>query len=331
MDLTWLESAQPDHRDVAGAVAVLEAARSVDSPHRPGPTVSAFTASLRHGWDGDPPAVAVASGADGRVIGVLELSLPRWDNTHLGWVEVTVDPLARRKGLGRRLFEAGVERTRDAGRRLVVSESWEQSAGVAFAQAMGLDRASQEVQRRQDLTSLDWERFSHEESPAQPLAAGYDLIRMPGSTPDELLADVVRMTAAINDAPTDDLDIEDEVFSPERIRTFEAAQAAARQRLYRLVARERSTGVLAGHTMVGVDAERPWLAGQWDTSVLREHRGHRLGLVLKIAMLRWLGEVEPQLRTLDTWNAASNAHMVDVNEVLGYQVVATAIAWQRHL
>lgn len=318
-------------RDVAGAVAVLEAARAVDSPHRPSPTVSAFTASLRHGWDGDPPSIAVTRGVHGRVIGVLELSLPRWDNTHLGWVEVSVDPLARRQGVGRRLFEAGVERTRDAGRRLVVAESWEESAGMAFAKALGLERASQEVQRRQDLTTLDWERLSHEESTAQPLAAGYELVQMPGSTPDDLLADVVRMTAAINDAPTDDLDVEDEVFSPERIRAFEAAQTAAAQRLYRLVAREQSTGVLAGHTMVGVDAERPWLAGQWDTSVLREHRGHRLGLALKISMLRWLGEAEPQLRILDTWNAASNAHMIDVNEVLGYQVVATAIAWQCRL
>jgi hypothetical protein len=48
-------------------------------------------------------------------------------------------------------------------------------------------------------------------------------------------------------------------------------------------------------------------------------------------MLRWLGEEEPQLRTLDTWNAASNAHMIKVNEVLGYHVVARGMTWQRHL
>jgi RimJ/RimL family protein N-acetyltransferase len=64
---------------------------------------------------------------------------------------------------------------------------------------------------------------------------------------------------------------------------------------------------------------------------VREHRGHRLGLFLKIAMLRWLAEQEPQLRYLETWNAASNAHMIRVNEILGYQHIAEVIECQRRL
>lgn len=121
------------------------------------------------------------------------------------------------------------------------------------------------------------------------------------------------------------------VFTPERIRTFEAARLANKDRLYRVVARHRGTGLLAGHTMVGVNAEHPGYAWQYDTSVLRVHRGHRLGRLLKIAMLRWLADEERQVRTIDTGNAASNAHMIEVNEVFGYQVVATGIEWQRHL
>ena len=69
----------------------------------------------------------------------------------------------------------------------------------------------------------------------------------------------------------------------------------------------------------------------WAPGPTWAHRGHRLGLVLKIAMLYWLREEEPQLRIVDTWNAASNAHMIRVNEMLGYQVMAEAIVWQRHL
>ncbi len=37
-------------------------------------------------------------------------------------------------------------------------------------------------------------------------------------------------------------------------------------------------------------------------------------------MVAWLAEVEPQLAELTTWNAASNAHMIEVNELLGYRV-----------
>ena len=64
---------------------------------------------------------------------------------------------------------------------------------------------------------------------------------------------------------------------------------------------------------------------------MRGHRGHRLGLRVKIAMLRWLQEAEPKLVVVSTWNAASNDHMIEVNEILGYHVVAGAIAWQQHL
>ena len=89
--------------------------------------------------------------------------------------------------------------------------------------------------------------------------------------------------------------------------------------------------MLAGHTIVGVEGECPWHAGQFDTSVLADHRGHRLGLLLKIAMLRLLRDAEPQLRELITWNAASNEHMIAVNEMLGYEVVATAGAYQQRI
>jgi RimJ/RimL family protein N-acetyltransferase len=327
--LTWLDPGHLDERDVAGAVAVLEASRLADYPHQLGPTVSWFTARLRHGWDGDPPTAGLARDGRGRVVGVVEVSLPTWDNTHTGWVDVTVDPVSRGQGIGRRMFEEGVDRIQAAGRTLLLSESFDLSPGVGFLKAMGLDRASDVVQRRQDLLSPPG--LAETYADAERRTGDYDLLRLPGPVPDELLADVVAMTAAINDAPIDDLDIEDELFSPRRIRAFETSQRAYRRRTYRLVARERRTSELAGHTQVAVEADRPWFGAQLDTSVLRAHRGRRLGLLLKIAMMRWLADVEPQLLLLDTWNAASNAHMIRVNEALGYRVVATAAEWQRHL
>jgi len=331
MEVSWLDPEHLDRRDVDAAVALLEAARQVDCPHELSPTTSAYAARLRHGWDGDPPLAGLARDGSGRAIGVLELALPRWDNTHTGWVELTVGPLVRRQGIGRWLFETGVERIRAAGRSLGIVECFDLPAAVAFAKEMALDRVSEEVQRRQDFRRLDRSRLDRELAAARRHAGGYELVRLPGSTPADMLDDVVEMTAAINDAPIDDFDVEDDVFSPERIRAYEAAEVAQGRRLYRLVARERATGVLAGHTVVAVDQERPGHAEQHDTSVVRAHRGHRLGVLLKIAMVRWLDEVEPQLRVIDTWNAASNAHMIAVNEVLGYSVVAHGIGWQRHL
>ena len=331
MQLTWLDPSSFDQRSVAEAVALLEDARLVDSPHELSWTVSSYSAHLRHGWDGDPPMGALARTAEGRAAGVLEVHLPTYDNKHLGFVLVTVDPAVRRQGIGRELFSIGSERVKEAGRTVLMSDTFDPGPGVAFLEKMGLKQASKDVERRQLLQTLDNGRIDSEFEGAKSHATAYELVRIATPIPEELIDDVVRATHAINDAPTDDLDLEDEVFSPERIRAFEAAAAAAGRRLYRLAVRHRDSGDLAGHTIVAVEIERPWYAHQYDTSVVRAHRGHRLGVLLKAAMLRWLREDEPQLRILDTWNAASNAHMIEVNEVLGYHVIAESSGWQRRL
>ena len=97
------------------------------------------------------------------------------------------------------------------------------------------------------------------------------------------------------------------------------------------MARHRATGELAGHTVVTVDSERPELGDQHDTAVARQHRGHRLGVLLKADMVRWLAEDEPQLETIDTWNAESNDHMVFVNELLGYRIMGRELDFQRRI
>jgi hypothetical protein len=137
------------------------------------------------------------------------------------------------------------------------------------------------------------------------------------------------MAAAINDAPTDDLDIEDEVFSAERMRGYENAQEVRGGRLYRVYARHRATGELAGQTVVVVEEDHPAQGHQHDTSVLASHRGHRLGLLLKVEMCLWLRESEPQLERIDTWNAESNDHMIGVNELMGYRILGREIEYQR--
>ncbi|CAN5541097.1 GNAT family N-acetyltransferase [soil metagenome] len=331
MDLTWLDRENPATGDVDGVLAVYEAARALEMSHWPSNTVSSFRAHLRFGWDGEPSEVAALHDGTGRVIGALEVSLPRRDNVHLGGVGVTVDPPLRRTGLGRSLFQTGIDRLVADGRDVLLSDCFEHSAAMGFLEAMGLKQAAADAERRLDMRELDVERLDREYAAAERHAEAYELVRLPGRVPEQLLDSVVTMTAAINDAPTDDLEVEDEVFTPERIRSFETAQLAHDRRLYRLVARDPVSGELVGHTQVAVEAERPWWGWQFDTTVVPAHRGHRLGLLLKIAMLRWLAVDEPQLRTLDTWNAVSNAHMVHINEVLGYRVVAHGVAWQRHL
>jgi RimJ/RimL family protein N-acetyltransferase len=331
MELTWIDPARLDEGAVDGAFALMVAAQAVDLPSAAPLTRTALLADIRHGWDGDPTIVAVRRDKRCRVVGVMEIGFSTWDNTHLGFVGVTVGPEARGQGIGRALLEAGVDRVRAEGKSLVVTESYRTPAALALCAGLGFELAIASVKRRHDLVALDWGSLDSHYAVAVAAAADYELLHLEGATPDDLLDDVVTMTAAINDAPIDALEVEDEVFSRDRVRAFERGQQERDRRTYRVIARERTTGELAGHTLVSIDRDHPGFAGQFDTSVVRAHRGHQLGLLLKIDMLRWLGDAEPQLRVLDTWNAASNTHMIAVNEQLGYRVVTEGLDWQKHL
>jgi RimJ/RimL family protein N-acetyltransferase len=90
--------------------------------------------------------------------------------------------------------------------------------------------------------------------------------------------------------------------------------------MYTVAAGHEGGGELGGLTEVGVEADVPDWGFQELTAVARAHRGHRLGLLLKIAMQQWLAEAEPQLRRILTGNAGANEHMIAINEALGYQV-----------
>lgn len=331
MHVDWLDLDSFDRRDVDAATAVLEAARALDAPHELAYTAEWVRGYFTHGWDGNPTRLALARDTGGRTVGVLALTWSAYDNFHAADVDVVVDPSARRRGIGRQLFAAGTERVRADGRTLVTAASWDDGPGMAFAKAMGLDRALEEVKRVQDLWDLDRERLADLAREAAAHHQDYEIVALGYPTPPALLTAVADMTAAINDAPLDDLAVEDEVFTPARVVAHEQAQAARGRRRYRLIARHRASGALAGQTVVHVPEAQPWHGLQADTSVVRAHRGHRVGLALKLEMLRRLTEQEPQLRVLETWNAASNSHMIGVNEALGYRVVARQIDWQKHL
>lgn len=311
-------------------VALVNAARRADSPWMHALTEHEAAGELRYGWDMEPadPYLAVH---DGVPVASAVYETNTWDNQHLVWVRFDVHPDHRRRGHGSRVLAALLDRAVAEGRTSVGTDSWDNPGALAFAERHGLPCRSREVNRRQHLAEVDRAALDAMHRDAAAHAAAYEVVRLEGPVPEPLLEAYAVMVAAINDAPLDDLEADDEVYTPARIRAYEQAQALRGLRVRRLYARHRETGDLAGETVVVVDTERPHLAHQHDTSVVRAHRGHRLGLLLKLEMLRWLEEVEPQVRTVDTWNAESNDHMVAVNEALGYRVLGRALAYQRDL
>ncbi len=316
-----------DSELLEGAVALENATHVADSPWVHDQTVEHLVGSMRYGWDGEAPEYHVGL-LDGRVAAVGNVHVSEWDNLDLAWLDVTVHPDQRREGLGSQMWAHVLKRTAELGRSKIGADAWDGTAGEPFLNKQGLVRKSQAINRRQHVEELDLAevRTHHEE--AAGAAAAYELIRIEGHTPVDLLPAMSEMVAAINDAPLDDLEIEDEVFPPERIRAYEEAQIARGYRLHRIVARHRDSGELAGHTVVAVNIARPHIGFQHDTTVVRSHRGHRLGLLLKADMNLVLADAEPALRTVDTWNAESNDHMIAVNEILHYRWMGRGLEMQ---
>ena len=140
------------------------------------------------------------------------------------------------------------------------------------------------------------------------------------------------MSAAINDAPTDDLDIEDEVFSPERMRAYEAAQLArghAPLPGLRPAPRDRRAGRSLGvarRRASGPRSATSTTPRSWPATAATGS-----ALLLKTEMNLWLREVQPQLVSIDTWNAESNDHMIGVNDAIGYRIMGRELEFQKSL
>ena len=137
---------------------------------------------------------------------------------------------------------------------------------------------------------------------------------------------MVVLREAINDAPDAH---EYKAYPVERIEAYERELADREQTQYTIIARHVGSGEPCGITMLCVDETAPALAHQEDTSVVRAHRGHRLGLRLKLTMADWLNAERPDVLAVDTWNAEDNAPMITVNQALGMRVVASNSVYRR--
>ena len=259
---------------------------------------------------------------DDRLVGEVAVELPRRDNTDAAVLRGEVHPAVRRRGVGTALLDEALAFADARGRRRVRAGAYLGSPGTAVLRTWGFTATGLNAVRRLDVHDSEpgtWDRLHAE---ALEHAGDYELVRQVGSTPPERYDDLVRLHDAINDAPSTDPATEPDAWDAQRLADYEAAMEGRRMTLYRVLARHRPTGEWAGQSMLCVDEFAPGHAFQEDTSVVRAHRGHRLGLLMKTEMLRWLARVRPEVRQVDTWNAVTNHHMIAVNERLGATVVA---------
>jgi RimJ/RimL family protein N-acetyltransferase len=124
----------------------------------------------------------------------------------------------------------------------------------------------------------------------------------------------------MTEAPTGELTIEPQTADVAALREQETLLAKQGRTKYSTVALD-GDGRAAAYTDLVTTIHEPDRAYQWGTLVRRAHRGHRLGLAVKIANLQLLQGERPDLRQVTTFNAEVNEHMIGVNERMGFEPV----------
>jgi GNAT superfamily N-acetyltransferase len=257
----------------------------------------------------------------GRLVGGLLVQFPVQDNHHAADVGLWVDPPMRRAGVGRALYGHAIERARANGRSLLIGEIKHGTAGEEFVAAVGGELRLASARRLLSLDTLDRAWLADLRAEAQRQAVGYSLVGWAGEAPDEHIEGAAAVMASINDAPVDGLDVQDEVWDAARLREMERRTRDCGGHRRMLLARHDATGDYAGLTEIRVRGGPPVVqASQGATVVVPAHRGHRLGMLLKTAMLETVLAEEPGVRRIETWNADSNGPMLAINERLGFQV-----------
>ena len=148
--------------------------------------------------------------------------------------------------------------------------------------------------------------------------------------PEDWLEDRAYLARRMStDAPMGEIDLDEEEWDAERVRR--QWSSAGSTRAVEAVARHLPTGRLVGYTDLTVRPATPHLAIQADTLVLREHRGHGLGLAMKVAEVRALVQELPRVTEIHTWNARANTPMIAVNRQLGFEERGFTHEWAKDL
>jgi GNAT superfamily N-acetyltransferase len=318
-----------DEVAIRQAYEISRATALDDAPDLPPSSEHTFTSSIRQPHPGYA-AERVIGYLDGQPAGYLCLELPQLDNLDNATVELSVTPALRRRGVGRALHSHAVQRAHALNRKRLAAETVQSPANDAFATAMGFSPVLAETRSRLDLTTADQDRLDAMLTEAWTHAGGYRFVKWDGVPPDEFIDHVAELDSRFfTDAPLGEMDWEPEKVDADRVRRSE------QQRLDRGIGRFHggvehvTSGRLVAWTTLAGPEDTPAHLWQNITIVDPAHRGHRLGLVVKLENLRHAREHRPELTAVDTFNATSNEHMLAINVAMGFRAADSWMQWQQ--
>ena len=244
---------------------------------------------------------------------------------------LSVHPEHQRRGIGSLLLGHCEQTLRDDGCDRIHEHSGSPAehgdAATGFALANGYRQTL--VDLRQDL-ALPVDEATLGAPDPRPDPTAYVIETSVDGLPEDWLEDRAVLARRMStDAPSGDIDLDEEDWDAERVRQLWNTPSPIWG--VESVARHVPTGRLVAFTDIVVRPGQPDLAVQSDTLVLREHRGRALGLAVKLANLRALQRERPDATTVRTWNADTNTHMIAINERMGFAVTGWTREWAKHL
>lgn len=287
-------------------------------------------------------------------VGLCSVTLPLRENMATAGIDVLVVPRWRRRGVGRVLLEHAEALALEHGRssldsfhelplsavrpgyRMVAAKSGAgalplDDAATAFALAAGYEL--EQVERSSRLVlPVPEELLTRLEADARGRAEDYVLTGWDGHCPEALVSGYAELRARMStDTPTAGMDWEREDWDVVRVRQDEASLLRSGVQSSVAAALHRPTGRLVAYTVLTWRAKVPEALIQQDTLVAGEHRGHRLGMLVKAANLRRARKKWPSARSVLTWNASENQHMLAINTALGFRPAGYEGEWQKRL
>ena len=305
---------------------------------------------LAHWHDPHAPQRLWAVRVDGRIVARAILGW-QLDEPEVSWVTIQVHPDSVGDGIGGALHDVVETEARAAGfGRMLTYAPSPDGPGDRIPAPTGFGSVPAANREVRFLLDRGWrleqvERGSRFSLPADLAdlerrraaaadAAGpdYRVITWTGVTPPEWLEDQAALNTRMStDAPTAGLEEPEDVWTAERVAEHDARMAEAPRVTLTAAAEHVPSGRLVAFSQLAVPRDVSRAVNQEDTLVLREHRGHRLGMLLKVANLAYLHEVAPGHPGVLTWNAEENRPMLDVNEAVGFTPIGYEGAWRKDL
>ena len=300
--------------------------------------------------DPHQPARMLVARVDGAIVarGMYETTVG--DDADTAWLGTVVLPEFRGRGIGTALSDA-VEQlaTADGKAKAVVYTPISELPGERIASPTGFGSIPADHPDARYLLARGYrleqiERLSRLALPvagldalvsaAQERSGGeYAVHSWIGRTPERWLEGIALLNTRMStDAPTAGLESPEDVWTVERLVEFEdRVERLSPRRTLTTAVEHVPTGTLAGYSDLSVPVQATRSVKQWATLVLREHRGHALGMLLKVANLAHLERVAPGHPSVTTFNAEENRYMLDVNEAVGFVPIAYESAWRKDL